>query len=177
MFVLPTSMARSIRGVERTTLRRGAASGACQRASRRLDANFPYPVALGDRVPVALGAADPGVLTVETRGASQRDEKLARARVATRERHSDVCPLERSRRCLAPQELARASIAIPARIAELREGSGDDPMKRSPRVETRSSERRQTRDGDGRVDRIEHERERPGVGIEGDANRRRELVT
>src|SRR5580704_17796136 len=103
MFVLPTSMTRSMGAPSLSLLD-------CGRADR---------VPLGERPPVPFGVADARVLAVEVRDSGERDEELARAGVAAGERDADVERAERNGRSLAPEQGAGASVAVAVRIAEL----------------------------------------------------------
>src|ERR1035438_8250561 len=114
MFVLPTSIVRSMAA--------GAYAGS--RAFSLFDVHGADHVALGDRAPVTLGVADPGVFAVEVRGAPQGNENLARTRVAPGQGDADVERRKGDRRGLAAKQAAGAAVPVAAGIAQLRDESG-----------------------------------------------------
>src|SRR5580693_3284561 len=127
MFVLPTSIARSMSG--------GPEAYAGSRAGSLLHAHGADDVALGHGAPVPVGAADPRVLPVEVRRPGEGHEELARARVPPREGHADVEGIEGDGRGLAAQQGAGAAVAVAPAVAELRDEPRDHAVDGEARVE------------------------------------------
>src|ERR1051325_2960859 len=162
MFVLPASMVSSISSPSLLPV-----DAARQMPGSGSDLHAPDDIAFGNRVPVPRGSADQRILTVEVRVAAESDEKLARAGIAARERHAHGERIERARRRLAAEWLSSgAAETVAARVSELHDEAGNDPVNDDAVVKTLAREVDEARDGDGRDARVERNGERAGVRLE-----------
>src|SRR5580692_6178585 len=129
MFVFPTSMTSSI-------------STYAYLAGRPSVFHFDLPddVPVGDCRPIALGVADPRVLAIEVRVATQGHEELARPGIASRQGDPDVERGERDRGGLAAQEGARAPEPVPSGISELRHEPRNDAVEGEATIEAPARE-------------------------------------